>query len=245
MPREELLVRLAVCYARSGDRIRGDAQVEKLKDLAARRRISVPADFVSLVAEDVARPHGMSAKSVAGGSEWLMPLGTPARDGSMKAVAEGAIDRPLSESWVYKIDAFESAEFKKQIADGKVRGDADDMDGRRMVMMRSGRRQFRARDFRARPRRPGWQVEDAKLVSDGPGAAPRRQADRADVYARGVPRHQRRRRAETRLACAARAGDGVVPRLRPQKDAGRGRGPVGRGVQAMVRLSADARANGR
>ena len=120
MPREEVLLRLAVCYARSGDRIRGDAQIEKLKDLAARRRISVPADFISLAAEDVARPHGMSAQTAAGGSDWLMPLGTPARDGSMKALASGALDRPLSESWVYKIDAFDSAEFKKQISDGGV-----------------------------------------------------------------------------------------------------------------------------
>jgi outer membrane protein assembly factor BamB len=125
MPREELLVRLAVCYARGGDRIRGDLQMEKLKDLAAKRRISVPADFVSLVADDVAKPHGLPSQSVAGGSNWVMPLGTPARDGSMQALAAGAMDRPLSETWAYKIDAFESEEFKRQLADGRTPATTD------------------------------------------------------------------------------------------------------------------------
>lgn len=112
IPREEVMLRLAVCQARSGNRTSAAATYENLGKVLAARPSAVSSEAFQLVGQDVEKNHTLVADTYRASGSWPMTLGGPARDGHMAALDAAALAGDLHESWSYRTEVFDSDAFR-------------------------------------------------------------------------------------------------------------------------------------
>ena len=100
IPREALLMRLAVASSRVGDQESAKSAWDKLKALDA----DLPVRTVSLVEADLSR-EGIDKVALLNASrQWTMPYGNPARTGHMQSLPGSMTSTTMSELWTQEFN---------------------------------------------------------------------------------------------------------------------------------------------
>jgi outer membrane protein assembly factor BamB len=116
MTREEVMLRLAVCQARTGNKISAEQTYAELSKQVAAHPAVVSAEAFQLVGKDIEKPHTLVTDTFRSSGDWPQPFGTPARDGHMPALPAGALAGDLHESWSYRVEAFDSDAYRAALA---------------------------------------------------------------------------------------------------------------------------------
>jgi outer membrane protein assembly factor BamB len=134
MTREEVMLRLAVCQARSGNKIAAEATYANLGNVLKAQPGVVPSEAFQLVGKDVQKEHVLVANTYRASGDWPMELGSQARDGHMAALDAEALAGDLHESWSYRVEAFDSDAYRSVAAADSSNNNV----GARRVMIAGG-----------------------------------------------------------------------------------------------------------
>jgi len=93
IPREQVMLRLAVANARVGDLRSAE------KALEAAGSVTVPTELIAQVSEEIAEAGGGSPQAASAADGWPMRLGGPARNRAMKPLPPSATANTLTEWW--------------------------------------------------------------------------------------------------------------------------------------------------
>lgn len=125
MSREDVMLRLAVCQARSGNRIAAEATYDSLGKVLKAKPSAVPSEAFQLVGLDIRKEHVLVADTYRASGDWPMTLGSPARDGHMAALDAEALAGDLHESWSHRTEVFDSDAFRAATAADPARNNAN------------------------------------------------------------------------------------------------------------------------
>lgn len=110
------MLRLAVCQARTGNRIAADATYENLGKVLKARPSAVSSQAFQLVGADVEKNHVLVTDTYRASGNWPMALGAPARDGHMAALDAAASAGDLHESWSHRTEVFDGDAYRSATA---------------------------------------------------------------------------------------------------------------------------------
>ena len=115
IPREDVLLRMAVASARVGDQESAKNAWDKLKDSGA----GLSARLVSLIEADLSREGIDKPQYVGASQQWTMPYGNPARTGHMLPLPGSMTSTTMSELWTQDFEmsvaTSHSSEYPYQI----------------------------------------------------------------------------------------------------------------------------------
>jgi HEAT repeat protein/outer membrane protein assembly factor BamB len=116
MSREDVMLRLAVCQARSGNRTSADSTYDSLSKVVKAKPSAVPSEAFQLVGLDIQKEHVLVTDTYRASGDWPMTLGSPARDGHMAALDNEALAGNLHESWSHRTEVFDSDAYRSVTA---------------------------------------------------------------------------------------------------------------------------------
>lgn len=123
--REDVMLRLAVCQARSGNRNAAEATYDSLGKVLKAKPSAVPSEAFQLVGLDIRKEHVLVADTYRASGDWPMTLGSPARDGHMAALDAEALAGDLHESWSHRTEVFDSDAYRSATAADPARSGAN------------------------------------------------------------------------------------------------------------------------